>query len=168
MPENRVRKYLPGLDPVGREGIFGGVFRGHFFFRPAATPAAPPLPPTVGTDGDWGDWAEGGKRAEKTEKETMLQGEPNVSKIAPEASKYFLCHVWTYISSKQRKKGVFFRFYPFPNQTSLAGATIFDWSTIPHCTSRRKLNWTKLFSSKGDRFESWPFFAFRYYLAPPV
>ncbi len=48
-----------------------------------------------------------------------------------------------------------------------AGGTIFDWSTISHCCSRKNSNFTKICNLKGDGFESCPFFHFPYLFGSP-
>ncbi len=52
------------------------------------------------------------------------------------------------------KRCIFWR-YLLPNWVFSAGATIFDWSTILHGSSRNNSKFTQLFSLGGDRFQSW-------------
>ncbi len=106
-------------------------------------------------------------------KEWETQGGPNVLKIAPEASKQLLCHFWSFFEilfffRQKSQKRCFFLMLSPPKPGLFGRGTIIDWSTLPHCSSRKNSNITNFWSLEGDRLQSWPISPFRIFLAPPI
>ena len=101
-----------------------------------------------------------------------IQGEPNELKIVQRTQKTshkLFCFF---------KKNIFFVFLknvlcwnqslPFPNQTSPAGGTIINRSTMDHSSSWKNPTFTKLYGLGGDKFQRWFIFALCSFLAPPA
>ncbi len=92
----------------------------------------------------------------RSKEEESLQGGPNELKIMQKTQNTvtnflgLISKIYLFICHPPLKKGVFFRRCLLPNQTSLARGTIFDWRSIPHCSSRNNSDLTRLCSSEED------------------
>ena len=82
------------------------------------------------------------------------------AELLQEPQKHVCSHFWSHVnklisSAKNFQKNVS-SFDAISSQTRQLweGGTIFDWSTLPECSSRNNSNLTKLFSLEGDRFKS--------------